>query len=76
MNETDLNSSSSKPILTSNFHECTQDNLLDGWMDGCVGIIVDIDGWISSRKTKCRVKAPGGGPRFLFQFCRKVVHFF
>jgi hypothetical protein len=49
---------------------------MDGWMDGCVGIIVDIDGWISSRKTKCRVKAPGGGPRFLFQFCRKVVHFF
>ncbi len=32
MNETDLNSSSSKPILASNFHEDTQDNLLDGWM--------------------------------------------
>ncbi len=36
MNETDLNSSSSKPILASNFHEDTQDNLLDGWMDGWV----------------------------------------
>jgi hypothetical protein len=48
---------------------------MDGWMDECFAIIVDIGGWISSRKTKCRVKSPRR-TRVLFQFWRKVVHFF